>query len=378
LRVLPVFTNKTPTTPLRGAGRPQAVFTMERLMDRVAQATGLDRAEVRRRNFVQPEEMPYKLGLIYRDGSPVTYDSGDYPRCQAEALEKISYATFPERQAKARSEGRYIGIGIGNYVEGTGLGPYEGAVVRVLPSGKISVASGAAPQGQGHVTTLAQIAADAFGVAIDDVEVTVADTAAIPIGIGTFASRITVNAGSSVHRASLALRERVFKLASHLLEAGEEDLEIKGREVRIKGVPQGVTLSRLRQVANGMPGFTMPVGLEPGLEVSDYFTPRQATYCNGTHVVEVEVDPETGRVDITRYVVAHDSGRIINPMIVDGQVQGGVAHGVGNALLEVMRYDDEAQPQSMTFADYLLPMAPNVPMSRSSTSKPCRRSTRWA
>ncbi len=363
VEVTVALTNKTPTTPVRGAGRPQAVFAMERLMDRVARELHLDPGEVRRRNLIQPEQMPYPVGLIYRDGSPVTYDSGDYPACQAKAIELSGYEGFAARQAEARRRGRYLGIGLANYVEGTGLGPFEGATIRATPSGKIFLLTGAAPHGQAHKTTLAQICADQLGVEIHDVTVVTGDTAAIPMGIGTFASRIAVNAGSSVYVAARQVREKIVKLASHLLEAAPDDLELAGARVSVKGMPsRGLTFAEMASIAvGGMPGYAMPGGLEPGLEATSYFLPSQSTYCNGSHVAEVEVDVETGAVRILRYTVAHDSGRLINPLVVDGQVEGGVAHGVGNAFYEWMRYDENAQPLTTTFADYLLPVAAGVP-----------------
>ena len=362
LDVSVALTNKVPTTPVRGAGRPQAVFAMERLMDRAARATGLDPAEIRRRNFIQPEQMPYDVGLLFRDGRPVTYDSGDYPAAQAKALELADYEGFTARQAAARGEGRYTGIGIGNYVEATGLGPFEGATVEIGPSGKIFVRSGAAPQGQGHRTTLAQICADQFGVGIGDVEVMLADTEIITNGIGTFASRITVNAGSSVHLAAMETREKASKIAAHMLEAAEEDLEFGDGRVWVKGVPDlSVGLGDLAKTAMGMPGIALPAGIEAGLESTHYFQPDQAAYCNGSHAVEVEVDIETGRVQILNYAIAHDAGTLINPLLVDGQVQGAVAHGIGNALFEWMRYDENAQPLTTNFAEYLLPAASDVP-----------------
>lgn len=362
LDVRSVYTNKPAVSPLRGAGRPQAVFVMERLMDRLAQTLGLDRAELRARNLVQPEQMPYAVGLKFRDGSPVIYDSGDYPRCQAEAMRQADYAGFRDRQAKALSEGRYIGIGIANYVEGTGLGPFESSNVRVLPDGRIAVASGASPQGQGHKTTLAQIAADGFGVDIDDVEVTVGDTGAVRFGMNTFASRTTVTAGSSTLRAATQLRAKVLALAAHFLEERPEDLTITDRAVTtIRLSNKRMPLAQLRRLAEGMPGITVPQGFEPGLYVSHNFNPPQAAYANGSHIAEVEVDPGTGGVKVSRYCVAHDCGAVINPLIVDGQIQGGVAHGIGNALLEFMHFDPQGQPLTMNLAEYLLPMAPNVP-----------------
>jgi carbon-monoxide dehydrogenase large subunit len=247
-------------------------------------------------------------------------------------------------------------------VEATGIGPYEGATVRVSSTGKIAVYTGAAPQGQSHKTTLAQIAADQFGVSFEDVTVVTADTAIIPMGIGTFSSRTAVNAGSSVHLAAIEVSTKAKQIAAGMMECAEQDLELADGFVRLKGAPE--MKRSLREIAVksiGMPGFSMAGGLPPGLEHTAYFTPDQATYSNGTHVAEVEVDIETGNTKILRYTVTHDCGRVINPMIVDGQVIGGVAHGVGNALLERMVYDDNAQPISTNFGEYLMPLATDVP-----------------
>ena len=357
-----IFTNKVATTPVRGAGRPQAAFVMERLMDRIAKELDLDPAEVRRRNFVQPDQMPYPVGLVFRDGSPVVYDSGDYPQCQAKSLELADYENFRSRQASAREEGRYIGVGLGSYVEGTGLGPFEGVNVKVEMSGTVAVQTGAAPQGQGHQTMLAQIVADRLGVKPEEVFVKPGDTAGVGIGIGTFASRITANAGPSAQMAANTVREKLVKAAAHLLEAAEEDLELADGRVFIKGVPDhGKSFAEIATFANGMPGFALPGGVIPGLEETSYFTPERSTYANGAHVVEVEVDIETGAVTILRYSTAHDCGSMINPKMVEGQVLGGVAHGIGNALYEWMRYDDDAQPQTVNFGEYLIPMATDVP-----------------
>ena len=355
------LTNKVAVTPVRGAGRPQAVFAMERLIDRVADKLEIDRAEIRRRNLIPTEEMPYALGLIFRDGKPMTYDSGDYPKCQAEALRIADYDGFRSRQVTAYGEGRHIGIGLANYVEGTGLGPFEGATVRIQPSGRICIYTGGGDSGQGHWTTLAQVCADKFGVGVEDIDVQKGDTAKIASGVGTFASRIAVNAGSSVHLASTEVRTKAIKVAAHMLEAAEEDMDIEGGRVVVKGSDLSVSLSDVSRAVQGMPGFSLPGGVEPGLEATHYFSPSQSSYCNGTAVVEVEVDPCTGHVDILNYAMAHDSGTLINPFVVDGQVQGAVAQGVGNALLEWMIYDDNANPVSATFAEYLLPSAPETP-----------------
>jgi aerobic carbon-monoxide dehydrogenase large subunit len=357
-----VYTNMISTTPVRGAGRPQGVFVMERMMDRLAETVGLDRAELRRRNFIAPSQMPYKVGIISRDGRPVTYDSGDYPDCQARALAAADYAGFPARQAAALRAGRYIGIGISNAVESTGLGPYEGATVRIATTGKVVLYTGAAPQGQSHKTTLAQIAADQLGVSYQDVTVATADTRDIAFGVGTFAARTAVNAGSSAHLAAAEVARKIKLVAADMMEVSPDDLELRDGFAEVRGVP-GLKKS-FREIAVksiGMPGFSMPGGLSPGLENTAYFQPDQSTYANGTHVAEVEVDIETGCVKVLRYTVLHDCGTIINPMVVEGQVVGGIAHGIGNALFERLHHDGAAQPQTTNFGEYLLPAATDMP-----------------
>jgi len=356
------ITNKVPTTPVRGAGRPQAVFVMERLMDRVAREVGLDRAEVRRRNLIQPEQMPYAVGLIFRDGMPLVYHGGDYPRSQAAAIERARYDNFCQRQARARELGRYLGIGLANYVEGTGLGPFEGVTVRVLPNGKVLVATGATNQGQGQRTALSQIVADRIGCRLDDIVMTMGDTAAISQGVGAFASRQAVHAGSSALLAGSAVREKIVALAALTLGVPESEIDLADGEAIARGGNRPrLSFGELARLAQGTAGVSFAAGQAPGLEHTAYFTAPQASYCNGTHIVEVEVDVFTGGVTLVNYTVAHDSGTIINPLIVDGQVQGGVAHGIGNALFEWMKYDENAQPLTTTFADYLLPVATDVP-----------------
>jgi len=347
---------------VRGAGRPQAVFAMERLMDRVARELNIDRAELRRRNMITPDRMPYSVGLVFRDGKPLVYASGDFPLSQTRAMVLSDYAGFRARQARARAAGRYIGIGIGNYVEGTGLGPFEGVSVRIMPSGKVAVATGATTQGQGTHTTLAQIVADRLGCRLDDIVMTVGDTNAISQGVGAFASRQAINAGNSAMIAGENVRLKVIALAARTLGVPETEIDVEdGRAIARGGNEPIMTFGELARLAQGTPGFSFAAGQAPGLEHTAYFTPSQASYCNGTHVAEVEVDPMTGGVTILNYVVGHDSGNVINPMVVDGQVQGGVAHGIGNALFEFMKYDADAQPLTTTFADYLLPMATDVP-----------------
>ena len=357
-----VLTNKVPTTPVRGAGRPQAVFAMERLLDNVARELRLDRAEVRRRNFITPDQMPYAVGILFRDGKPLVYDSGDYPKGQESALALADYASFRERQREALAAGRYIGIGIANYVEGTGLGPFEGVTVRVLPSGKVAVATGATNQGQGTRTTLSQIVAEQVGCRIENIVMTIGDTGAIAQGVGAFASRQAVNAGNSAQIAGQVVRGQLIALAARALAVDESDIDLDdGRAIAATGNKPTIEFGELARLAQGIPGVSLPAGQVAGIEHTAYYAPSQAAYCSGTHVAEVEVDHLTGGVRILRYTVAHDSGRLINPLIVDGQVQGGVAHGIGNALLEWMQYDENAQPLTTTFADYLLPMATDVP-----------------
>jgi carbon-monoxide dehydrogenase large subunit len=365
LTVKVVLTNRVPTTVVRGAGRPQAVFAMERLMDRVARELELDRADLRARNMIRPEQMPYSVGLLFRDGKPLVYASGDFPKSQARAHALSGYDGFQARRSKARVEGRYRGIGIANYVEGTGLGPFEGVTVRVLPNGKVAVATGATAQGQGTRTALSQIVADEVGCRLVDIVMTAGDTAAIPQGVGAFASRQAINAGSSALIAGASVRKRIVALAARVLGAPEDEIDVEdGRAVARGGNRPSISLGELARLAQGMPGFSLAAGEAPGLEHTAYFAPPQASYCNGTHVAEVEVDPFTGAVKLLDYTVAHDSGTIINPLIVDGQVQGGVAHGIGNALFEWMKYDAGAQPLTTSFQDYLLPAAPDVPACR--------------
>ena len=356
------FTNKVPTTPVRGSGRPQAVFAMERLLDRVSQELEIDPAELRLRNYIQPHQMPYSVGLTFRDGKPLVYDSGNYPEGHDTAVRLADYANFKDRQLDARRRGKYVGIGIASYVEGSGLGPFEGVTVRVLPDGKVRVKTGATSQGQGTRTTLAQIVADRIGCRLEDVAVIIGDTAGIANGVGAFASRQAVNAGSSAAIAGDAVRSQILKIASRALGTPETDIDLEeGSAVGRQGNRPSISFGELARLAQGMPGFSLEPGEPVGLEHTAHFAPIQAAYCSGTHVVEVEVDIGTGAVAILRYTVAHDCGKVINPLIVDGQVQGGVAHGIGNALLEWMQYDENAQPLTTSFADYLLPMATDVP-----------------
>jgi carbon-monoxide dehydrogenase large subunit len=356
------LTNMVPATPTRGAGRPQGTCVMERLLDCAAWDVGIERDELRRRNLIPPEQMPYRIPVLQRDGSAMTYDSGDYPEAQRRALAAAGWSDFPARRETARRSARWLGIGLANYVEGTGRGPFESASIRVEPSGQIVICTGASAQGQGVKTMLAQIAAGVLGVAPQQVHVMAGDTAATPLGLGAFASRQAVTAGNAVYRAALSVAEKAKKAAAELLEASADDLELGDGTVRLKGVPGlSRSLAEVSRALSGIPGFALPGNLPPGLAAATDFQTSGLTYTNGTHVAEVEVDIETGAVRLTRYVVVHDCGRMINPMMVEGQVMGGVVHGIGATLLEWMRYDDQGQPTTTTFADYLLPTCDVVP-----------------
>jgi carbon-monoxide dehydrogenase large subunit len=357
-----VSTNKVPNAPYRGAGRPEAVFVMERCIDVIAARLDLDPAEVRRRNFIQPEEMPYRAGILYRDGLPICYDSGNYPATMKRALEAAGYDQLRAQQQKLRQQGRYLGVGIGCYVEGTGVGSFEGAKVRIDASGQLIITTGATGHGQGHETVFAQIAADLWGVAPDQVSLVEGDTASIPFGCGTFGSRSTVNVGSAIYGASARLKEKVLRVAAHLLEANPEDLELAGGKVLVRGLPQrAVSFSELARAA--VPGWAskLPADLEPGLEAAFYFVPPTVTWANAVHVAVIEVDIETGAIKLLDYAVAHDAGKLINPLLVDGQVRGGVAQGIGAALYEEIAYDQNGQLLSGSFVNYLLPGSMEVP-----------------
>ena len=356
------MTNTTPVSSVRGAGYPQASFAMERLLDLVAREMKLDRAEVRRRNLIPASKMPYRKPLKARSGVTIQYDSGDYPACQAETLKAIGWDDFGKRQQEARAAGRYLGIGLAHGVKGTGRGPFESGLVRVSRTGRITVFTGASAMGQGLGTAMAQIAASQLGVPVDKIHVVAGDTGGVSLGLGGFASRQTVTAGSSVHLAAKAVADKAKKVASHMLEAAEDDLELVDGEVRVVGAPQlSVKLAEIARILQGAPGYGFPAGVDPGLEANVMHRMDALSYANACHVAEVEVDVETGEVKILRYVALQDSGVLINPMMVEGQVHGGVAHGIGNTFYEWMGYDAAGQPVTTTFADYLLPTATEIP-----------------
>jgi len=356
------LTNMVPATPTRGAGRPQGTFVMERFLDKIAQTLNLDRAEVRRRNLIPADAMPYTVPILQRDGSAMCYDTGDYLESQKRALEAFDWVGFKERQRVARGLGKFIGLGLANYVEATGRGPFESGSVRIGPSGQIVVTTGATAQGQGVKTMLSQIVAEQLCVQAHEIEVQDGDTDASRLGFGAFASRQAVTAGNAVFLAAGLIAEKIKLAASEFLEVSKDDLEFDQGFVKVKGAGEiKMSFAQIARKLAGVPGFALPKGLKPGLAEFVDFEPTGLTYTNGTHLAEVEVDVETGGVVIHRYLVMHDCGRIINQMMVDGQVLGGVVHGIGATLFEWMRYDEEGQPLTATYADYLLPTADVVP-----------------
>ena len=378
-----LYTNTVMVTPYRGAGRPQGCYVMERTMDAIADALGRDRTEVRAANFIQPDEFPYDHGLIFQDGRELEYDSGDYPASLTKLKDLIGWDEFPAFRAEMAAEGRRVGIGLACYVEGTGVGPYEGAHVHIETSGKVKVATGLTTQGQGHATVFAQIAADVLGCRFEDVEVVTGDTRRMPYAVGTFASRAAVMSGSAVHLAATRAREKALRIAADALEASVGDLEIVDGVVSVRGTPDGtasIDLGTVAVLSNplryafdeaskaatqfsvGDPGKP-PVADddEPGLEGRDFHSPERSTFASGMHAVIVETDPDTAEISILKYAVVHDCGRLVNPMIVEGQIQGGVAQGVAGALLERMAYDESGQLLNASFMDFLMPYVTEVP-----------------
>jgi carbon-monoxide dehydrogenase large subunit len=355
-----VVTNKTPNAPYRGAGRPETVFAMDRAVDCLARRLGIDPADIRRRNYIRADELPWDFGMPYRDGNPLVYDSGDFPAALEAGLEAAGYEAFRREQPALRARGVWRGIGVSGYVEGTAIGPFEGVHLKLDLSGRVLVATGAVNSGQGHETAFAQVAADALGVPLDWVTVIGGDTAAVPFGVGTFASRSGVTAGNSIVDAARQVRTKLVAAAAALLEASAEDIEIEDGKAFVRGAPaSAVELGKVVQAS--IPTFARPGVATPDFEASAYHHVPTVTYASAVHVAQVEVDPGTGYVKLLKYVVAHDCGRVINPTIVEGQVHGGVAQGVGGALFEEMAYDAEGQLLTGTLMDYLVPSATDLP-----------------
>src|SRR5438445_1639187 len=355
-----VYTHRVPVTPYRGAGQPQAVFVLERVMDLIARETGRDRAAVRFANFVQPADMPYDVGLPnYRGFGNVIYDSGDYPAVLRRALEMSGWDRLTKECLRARQEGRLLGVGLACYVELTGVGPFEGATIRADSAGRITVFTGVPSQGQGLETTLAQVAADELGVTPDDVSVIGGDTLGIGQGIGTFASRAAVVGGTAVALAARALRATRVRVGAQGPGVAEDEVQQHGKVFAHRArAERSVELGRLASVAAMA---TAAHGVAPGLEATHYFQPPDIAYSNGAHVALAEVDPDTLQVRLRGYWISHDRGRLINPTIVEGQIQGAVALGLGSALLEEVRYDAQGQPLAGSYMDYAMPRADDFP-----------------
>ncbi|WGY03254.1 aerobic carbon-monoxide dehydrogenase large subunit [Nocardioides sp. QY071] len=377
-----LYTNTVIVTPYRGAGRPQGCFVMERTMDAIAAELGKDRADVRALNFIQPDEFPYDQGLIFQDGRELTYDSGDYPAMLDKIKELVDWDHFEDFRAAKAAEGKRVGLGLACYVEGTGVGPYEGAHVHIETSGKVKVATGLTSQGQGHQTAFAQIVADELGVRFEDVEITTGDTRRMPYAVGTFASRAAVMSGSAIHLAAKRAKEKALRIAADALEADIEDLEIVDGVVSVKGTDSSIPLGTVAVLSNPLryafdeaskaaTQFNVgdptkpPVAEddEPGLEGKDFYSPPRSTFASGMHAVIVETDVDTAEIRILKYAVVHDCGHLINPMIVEGQIHGGVAQGVGGALYERMAYDESGQLLNASFMDFLMPYVTEVPTS---------------
>ncbi|PYM18704.1 MAG: hypothetical protein DMD78_27155 [Candidatus Rokuibacteriota bacterium] len=355
-----VVTHKVPCAPYRGAGRTQSTFVAERMMDIAARELGLDPVELRRRNLIPAADMPYDRGLAYRDGMPMVYDSGDYPALLETALKRAGFDAFRERQRIARQQGRRLGLGVAAYAEATGIGPHEGATVRVDGDGRVSVIAGAPAQGQGHETMLAQVCADRLGVPLESVGVSSGDTARFPSSAGTFASRVAVLLGNAVAQAAEAVRDKARLVAARALECDPGDVTVADGRARVKGAPdRALGLATLAALAE-RPDVVRALG-EPGLAATRYQSPESVTWAAGVHVATVEVDPETGAVSVLGYHAVHDAGHEINPRIVEGQTQGGAVQGIGAALGEEIVYDAHGQVLTGSLMEYALPRADGVP-----------------
>ena len=366
-KVIGVFTHTTPVDAYRGAGRPEATYVVERMLDLFAAEIGMDPVEVRRKNLIPAFSDGYDVP------TGVSYDSGNYEAALDMALGMIGYDDFRKEQAEARKQGRYLGVGLSTYVEICGMAPsavayalgaragvWESALVRVHPTGKVTVYSGASGHGQGHETTFAQVAAAEFGIPIEDVEVVESDTAQVQQGTGTFGSRSAVVGGTAIHMSATKIKDKARRIAAHMLEAAPEDVVYEDGKLFVQGAPaEAKTFQEIALASYWYDG--LPEGLEPGLEATSIFDPKNFTWPFGTHICMVEVDPDTGDTKVLRYVAVDDVGNVINPMIVEGMVHGGVAQGIGQALLEEGIYDDDAQLITGSMLDYAIPKAENVP-----------------
>jgi carbon-monoxide dehydrogenase large subunit len=356
-----VVTNKVASSPYRGAGRPEAVLVIERLLDRLARRLDLDPAEVRFRNLVQPEEMPYAPSLVYRDGVPVRYDGGDYPLEWRRALDLVDYDGWRKRQDALRRDGRRIGIGLAAYLEAGGSpSPGEWATVAVDEQGRVAVSIGVSASGQGHETVFAQVCAEYLGARFEDVRVRGGDTTLVPYGYGTGASRVAVNTGNAVAAAADVVRRKACRVAARLLECDEQDVRIEHGQAFVTGAPmRALPLGRVARAALRDRALADLGG--PGLRDTHFYALPTVTWASGVHAAVVEVDAETGQVTILRYVMVHDCGRQLHPLIVDGQVLGGFAQGLGVSLGERIVYDAQGQLLTGSLLDYPIPRASDVP-----------------
>lgn len=357
-----VFTNQMVVTPVRGAGRSEGVFVMERMLDFAARKLGMDPAEIRRKNLLKPEEFPLKTGILGQDFVEGVLDSGDYLDNFEKCLKMVGYDKFrKEIQPKARKEGKRVGIGVVAFTEGTAVGPYEGCRITVSTNGKVSMSTGYSSQGQGHFTVFAQIIADALNVNVEDVKVITGDTGHFAWGAGTFASRGATLVGTATYLAAQKVRAKIFATASKVLGVPEDQVELCTGSVCVKGQPEkSISLGELAGRANPMRGVVEP-GVEPGLEATAYYGPPHGATGSGACAVIVSVDPETYKPKIERFVIVHDCGTVINPLLLDGQIQGGVSMGIGNTLYEKLVYDENGQLLTASFMDYLMPQATDMP-----------------
>jgi carbon-monoxide dehydrogenase large subunit len=358
LRFRGVVTTTTPGGAYRGAGRPYGTAVIERAMDALARELSMDPIELRRRNLIPPGSYPYVTGLTTHGRGPVNYDSGDFPRCMARALETLDLPAARQEQARLRAAGRYLGIGLVNYVEATATGPHESAIVRVDAEGGVTVITGAAPQGQGHVTMFSHLVGDLLGIAPDGIEVLTGDSALIGAGGGTYGSRTAAIGGSAAFVAGGIVRDKAIRIAAHLLEASAADVACEAGRFFVRGLPsRGLGWAEVAAAAHG---GRVP-GEEPGLEGESLFEVPQSSFANGTHGVVLEVDPDTGAVRILRWIVAHDCGRVLQPGIVEGQIHGGVVQGLPDALNVQLAYDGGGQRLTATLMDYALATASDAP-----------------
>jgi carbon-monoxide dehydrogenase large subunit len=354
-----VLTNKTTSAPYRGAGRPEAVFVLNRLIDRAAARLGVDPIDLRFLNLIDKEDLPLEVGVLYRDGNPMLLDSGDYKGALKMVLDAFDYQAFRREQQQARAQGRHLGFGVACNIESGGIGPYESARLKVEPDGKAVLYVGSTDSGQGHKTTFAQICAAQLGLELADITVISGDTVELPFSRGTYHSRGAVATGNAVDVAVLKVKKKLREIASCKLETSAQDLEFEGGLIRVAGTDMSMSIADCVKLA--APELALSQGFEPGVDEIGYFNVPTTAWGNAVHAAAVEVDPDTGAVKILRYVVVHDCGTMINPLLVRGQVHGGIAAGIGGAMLESLVYDPDGNLLTTTLQDYLLPRLHDVP-----------------